>query len=62
MIVSLLTPGAGKGKALCDLLRRELDIPENCVRFSVTFELDDDGVVVVNCTYMPSEQPGADDA
>jgi hypothetical protein len=55
MMKTILISHTGKGKELSDLLRRELDVPDNCVQFTVTFELD--APVLVSCTYMPSE-PG----
>lgn len=51
-----LTVRSGKGKELCDLLRRELGIPELVTGFTVKFEMDD--VVRVNCDYLPTERPG----
>lgn len=53
----LLTPRSGKGKELCDLLRRELGIPERVTGFTVTFQLDD--VVRVNCDYIPAQRSEA---
>lgn len=46
-----LVPHKGKGKELCDLLRRELKVPEHTRSFSVKFEAGE--LVLVTCEYMP---------
>ncbi len=53
-----LIPNRGLGKQLCELLRKELAIPERCREFTVRFAVDD--IVTVNCTYMPTEGRPAD--
>lgn len=51
---SYMTVHRGKGKELCDLLRKELQVPPGARSFSVHFELDD--VVFVKCEYMPKAE------
>jgi hypothetical protein len=47
----------GKGKELCDLLRRELSIPDGVKSFEVRFAVDE--VITVRCEYVPKEEaPG----
>ncbi len=45
----VLTPQAGKGRELCDLLRKELGVPEYTKSFEVRFALDE--VISVKCEY-----------
>ena len=47
----ILTPTAGKVKELCDLLRKELQVPETAISFSVHFNRDEP--IVVDCSYFP---------
>ncbi len=49
-----LTPMHGRGKELCDMLRKELGIPEGARSFDVRFAYDD--IVTVRCEYMPRSQ------
>lgn len=46
-----LTARSGKGKELCDLLRRELGLPETVRWFEVRFSTDEP--VSVKCDYLP---------
>lgn len=48
----------GKGKELCDLLRKELSIPPLVISFSVKFERNE--TVKVVCEYMPLEPEAAE--
>ena len=43
----------GRGKELCDMLRKELDIPEGVQSFSVRFAMGE--AVTVECKYLPQE-------
>lgn len=51
-----LTPMRGRGKELCDLLRKELRVPEGARSFEVKFHFDD--VIRVTCDYMPKQEGG----
>ena len=53
MADKLLTVKSGKGKELCDLLRKELGLPGIVVSFSVHFAVDE--AVTVDCKYLPRE-------
>lgn len=46
-----LTTRSGKGKELCDLLRRELGLPETVRWFEVRFCMEEP--VSVKCDYLP---------
>ena len=50
----LMTPMSGKGKELCDLLRKELDIPGGVKSFEVRFAVEEP--VTVRCEYVPRVQ------
>lgn len=61
-----LTPKAGEGKDLCDLLRERLSIPDSVKWFEVRFAAGEP--VLVRCEYHPEalplapEEPEAGDA
>ena len=44
---------SGRGKELCDMLRKELGIPEGVQSFSVRFAMGD--AITVECKYLPQE-------
>ncbi|MBC7201935.1 MAG: hypothetical protein H5U29_00230 [Pusillimonas sp.] len=50
----VMTAMSGKGKELCDMLRREFGVPDRCTWFSVRFDHDD--VVRVQCEYIPASE------
>lgn len=48
---TFLVPNQGRGKELCELLRKELGVPESAIIFSVQFAVGD--VIKVSCEYIP---------
>lgn len=48
---TFLVTTTGRGKELCDMLRKELGVPESAVSFEVRFAVDE--CVKVKCEYMP---------
>lgn len=49
-----MRPNTGKGKEICDVLRRELRIPERARWFEVRFAVGE--VVTIKCEYLPEEE------
>lgn len=52
-----LVTNCGRGRELCDLLRRELNIPETAQWFQVRFDLE--APVTVQCGFLAVEKEGA---
>lgn len=53
-MASVIQCMSGKGRELCDLLRRELGIPANAISFEVRFAVNE--CVTVKCEYQPELQ------
>lgn len=51
-----MTPSRGRGKELCDLLRRDLGIPKKATWFEVRFAVRE--AVSVKCEYIPEDRAG----
>lgn len=58
-MVDILTPKAGEGKELCDLLRAALGIPPLVKSFEVRFAQDEP--VSVKCEFIATAQPEESD-
>ncbi len=52
-IKQMMTERSARGKKLCDLLKRELNLPENLQWFEVRFGVDE--IVSVQCRFLVQE-------
>jgi hypothetical protein len=47
-----LVPMSGRGKELCDMLRKELGVPDGVREFEVRFAMNE--AISVRCKYLPN--------